>query len=479
MSSARATPSSAAGRLERVTVLHVAILGLLSTWAFGGGAAWARTLIAAWGSLGLLITLAAVAQRDRWREHTPSPLAWLWPAAALGLLVILGCLNPSFTAKVYLGESLLAYTGAAYPALPSSVLPSVALDHLWLFAAIYLSCFNLALTVRRRRSLRHLLVILTVNAAVLSVLGTFQKLASDGLFFGLVRAPNPRFFATFVYSNHWAAYLTLQLAAGVALLFYQFRRAREGAPNPLALVMGTLGLVLMALTPALAGSRAGIILTVVLLGAASGQALLRVAHYRRTHGQSARLPVAALVACVIIAAGGAAYLGSEPLRERWRDTQGELRTGLLHERIQLYRDTLQLAEEKPVFGWGLGSFERTLQLIRPRPLEARRQYEHSYVEAHSDWLQALAELGLVGTALIALCGLVPLWSSRALAHAGTFTRYLFGGCGLVLAYAAVEFPFANPAVTIAFWTLFFAAVHYVRLNARTGAPVPPCSPSSS
>ena len=41
-----------------------------------------RTPIAWWGSLGFLITLSAVQNRDDWRGGWMRPLLWLWPNAA-------------------------------------------------------------------------------------------------------------------------------------------------------------------------------------------------------------------------------------------------------------------------------------------------------------------------------------------------------------------------------------------------------------
>jgi hypothetical protein len=42
------------------------------------------------------------------------------------------------------------------------------------------------------------------------------------------------------------------------------------------------------------------------------------------------------------------------------------------------------------------------------------------------------------------------------------------GCALVALYAWVEFPFANGAVMIAFWTVYFAALRYATLQYRSG-----------
>ena len=86
-----------------------------------------------------------------------------------------------------------------------------------------------------------MLFILTVNALLLAVMGTFQKLAgAPGLYFGLQPSPNEAFFATFIYHNHWGAFILLSTAAALGLLFHYARRtdhrraaalARAGRPG--------------------------------------------------------------------------------------------------------------------------------------------------------------------------------------------------------------------------------------------------------
>jgi O-antigen ligase len=391
--------------------------------------------------------------------------------AAFNLLVLVSCLNPSFTPKIDEGQSLLAFTGAVHPLLPSTAHPATSLEHLWLFDSIYLSCFNLLLIIRRRRTLRRLLLVCSGNAILLSVFGTFQKFASDGLYFGLVRAPNTRFFATFVYDNHWAAYIVLLIAACAGLVFHYAKQRGAGLFSGSPVILGVIGLLLMAITPTLAGSRAGTLLVMALLGVCVGHALLIIRRGRRAHGESTALPMAGVALCVVITIGGAIYLGRESMENRWRETQGQWQEGILGGRLKLYSDTWQLVTEHPLFGWGLGSFEKVLQLLEPRPLEANRQYEQSYADAHSDWLQSLAETGIAGTLFVLLTGLLPLWRSWSHYFSSPIPAYLLGGCALILLYAGMEFPFGNPAVTIAFWVCFFSAIQYARLQGRN-APMP-------
>jgi len=87
-----------------------------------------------------------------------------------------------------------------------------------------------------------------------------------------------------------------------------------------------------------------------------------------------------------------------------------------------------------------------------------------YREAHSDWLQTLAEVGVVGTILIVLTAALPLAAAFRLGRPGVLPAYLLAGCGLLVLYALVEFPFANPAVVEGFWCCLFAAVRYHKLT---------------
>ena len=119
---------------------------------------------------------------------------------------------------------------------------------------------------------------------------------------------------------------------------------------------------------------------------------------------------------------------------------------------------------------GLESYGTAFQLIRPRPLEARRQYESSYVEAHFDWLQSVAETGFVGTILLMLMALLPLSTVRWRDLRHSLVAYPLAGCALIALYAWIEFPFGNGAVFIAFWLSFFSAIRYAQLSAQAENP---------
>jgi hypothetical protein len=90
---------------------------------------------------------------------------------------------------------------------------------------------------------------------------------------------------------------------------------------------------------------------------------------------------------------------------------------------------------------------------------------------------------LVGASLLALCALVPLRSLRIRHFNSAVTCYLLAGCGIILLYAWIEFPFGNAAVVLSWWLCFFCGIQYGRLHERgtreisvreqaTAAPLP-------
>jgi O-antigen ligase len=92
-----------------------------------------------------------------------------------------------------------------------------------------------------------------------------------------------------------------------------------------------------------------------------------------------------------------------------------------------------------------------------------------YHDAHSDWLQSLAEIGFVGTFLIGAAVFLPF---RALGRMrlSPVPFFLFAGCLLVAAYAWVEFPFGNVAVVLAWWLCFISSIQYLIISGPSATP---------
>ena len=458
--------------IEIVTLVHVGAAAIFAAWAFGGNAAWSRTLLAWWGSLSVLIALAAIESRNDRRPGALHimlhPLRWLWPLALFNVLVVASALNPSFR-ELTTNTGTVLVRSAEIAWLPSSARPGLTLRALWLFDGIYLTCFNLALVIHQRRALRGLLLVLGASALALSIFGTLQKLAgADGLYFGLVKSPNPVFFASFIYHNHWGAFVLLMIAACLGLVWHYSRRSEREYRNfwhSPAFIGLVLVFFLVATIP-LSASRSSSLLAILLLGGAFVHWIARLVRQRRAYHESAILPIAGAGLALAIAGGAIFWLARPVIEQRVALTQDQVAQmraqGSIGGRAILYRDTWRMARDRLWFGWGMGSYPTVFFTYNTQDVKLAG-FPITYADAHSDWLQSVAEIGLVGTVLLGLHGVVPLLALRRGRFGSPLPGYLFGGCGLILLYAGIEFPFGNPAVVLAWWLCFFTGVRYAWL----------------
>ncbi len=451
--------------LEWAVLGHLALLAVFGTWAFGSGTDWARTALAVGGGLGPVLLLLHL--RSRRAASRFRPLVWLWPLALLNLVTVVACFSPSFRSISFDGEPMLVMV--APPAwLPTSARPADALFELGLFNALYLSAFNLLVVIRRRRALRGLLLFLCANALLLAIFGTVQKLTrSTGLFFGAVPTPHDFFFSTFVYHNHWGSFALLMIAATLGLIwhFARQRHDRDSLHSPVF----TWVLVALALAAAvpLSGSRATSMLLAVLAGASLLHLVVRIVRRRHRDDESVARPLAALFVAALLAAGAVWFIAGSSIEARFAKTReqvGVMRAeGTIGARAVLYRDTWSMAKDRLWFGWGTASYPHVFQLYTTiRPNSDRLPIY--YADAHSDWLQAVAEHGIVGTALLVLCALVPLAGPGWRNFRTPIPRHLLAGCASVLVYAVVEFPFGNAVVVLSWWLCLFAAARLARLE---------------
>ena len=459
-------------RLEWATLVHVGLLVVATTWAFGGQAERVREPLSVLASAGVLITAAGLASRAFRR----SPRFGLWrclPALLLlGLLVLAGVFSPSLR-EDQSGELLVL--ASVPPWLPSSARPALAHRALWYFGAVWVSALNVLLFLRRGRTLRALLLILAGNALLLAIVGTLQKLSgAGGIFFGTVPVPQPRFFSTFVYHNHWGAFTVMMLALVAGLGWHHVRaiRSRDMLQGPLPAVV--FAVVTLGITLPLSGSRSCTLLGAALLGGASIHVAVYSAHRRREKGHSALPPIIGLVLLWIGFTGAAWLTGRDTIRDRLETSRSQIaairEAGGIGDRALLYGNTWRMALDKPVFGWGMASYPHVFHGFYNTRVSPDR-LPVFYNDAHNDWLQAVAEHGIAGTGLLAACAAVPLWLCRRDILRSMTARYLLAGLGMVLAYALLEFPFGNRANVLVWWTLFFAALAHTR--AMEGSPSAP------
>jgi len=459
------------GTLETAVAAHLTVFIVGTSWAFGGNADWVRTPISAWGSLGMALALASIAVRGLRRRALPGTLPWAWPVVALNAIVAASCLTPGFRSLVFRDEALIIPVRVDWW-VPSATRAGLALRSLWLFDGIYFSCLNLALFVRHRRVIRFVLAAACANAVALAVFGTVQKLVgSTGIYFGSVRTPHEFFFASFVYDNHWGAFMILMLGACIGLTIRYAPGARgEGFFHGPAFG-GLVAALLLAVSIPLSGSRACTVLLAILLAVALARGVPRVAGALRLSGVTPAGTLAGMSLAALLAGAGAWMIAGDVIQARTAKTRDQIAAMWAHggigSRSVLYHDTWRMARERIVFGWGMGSYPVVISLYNSQESKIDR-LPVIYHDAHSDWLQSVAELGLAGTALIGAAVALPALALRRM-RLPTVPYFLLTGCILVAAYAWVEFPFGNVAVVLAWWLCFLGAVQYARLSGPPAA----------
>jgi len=166
----------------------------------------------------------------------------------------------------------------------------------------------------------------------------------------------------------------------------------------------------------------------------------------------------ALGSFLIIALGLLAWLGGGELADRVASIHSATQTELPGAtRLNMDRDALKMFAQKPILGWGLGVFGEIY------PQFSSFSSNLPVGMAHNDYLQVLAEMGLLGFAAV-LWFLLRLFGSalKKLKHWPPDTNTavtlaaMLGICG-ILVHSFVDFNLQIPANAALFYVLCVVA----------------------
>lgn len=290
--------------------------------------------------------------------------------------------------------------------------------HLWwpdffmvLACLITYGVFAFYLTGSRARA--WWIAILLVLAAAEVLVGIRQFAQGDGwLPYGLIRADYGRRASGFYVSPiHLAGYLEAVAAFALAMTFWS---TWPGWVRGLTAYTAAMCYVGVAIT----GSRGGylsVIASILVFTGISLWAVRRAAPARF----GSRALAALLGLCLLAGVGGTLMSQSEMLRSRMAMLTAQLDRSRLDIRIYNWQAALDQFRVSPIVGTGAGTHLYYGRLFR------RPQLQSDPVHAHSDYLELLAEYGLVGgVGMIFFLG-VHLWSS--VKGAGSWIAQELGG----------------------------------------------------
>jgi len=328
-----------------------------------------------------------------------------------------------------------------------------------LYCAYAMLCFLAGQSLLRTAQARRLAVIFALYGFVLAALALLQGVAPNGRLFWL-RQPRMGgwIYGSYVNHNHYAGLMEMLIPVPLVLSLTRLAQEKE------RIAAGVAAAVMVA-TVFLSGSRGGMLAVFAEL-AVLATILLR-------QKKSMRIAVAAAAFAVVLV-GILTWLGGKELTSRVTSISREARTEISGGmRLSIDRDAIRMFRQKPVAGWGLGTFP----VVYP---QFRSFYTNFFVnEAHNDYLQLLAEMGLLGFATM-VWFLIVLYRA-ALRKTRNWTVNVTGALSLacilglsgILVHSLFDFNLQIPANAALFYVLCsLAAAPPLLQRARRRKPTP-------
>jgi O-antigen ligase len=285
-------------------------------------------------------------------------------------------------------------------------------------------------TLTRRRTLRTFASWMAGYGFVVAVFALIQDFSNtDKLYWVLKpRGISAAIYGPYANHNHFAGLMEMLLPLAVAMAFLESGSKR---------VLLSFASVIMAVSLVLSKSRGG------LLGLAVSAAFALVLILRRSRNRRAAFGV---IAIVLLAVGAVLALASEKTLQHLTETQD-------HYRLAIYRDCVRMWWDRPLLGFGWGTFSTVYPAYRSFYTDLLVNH------AHNDYLELLVETGALG---ITLAGWflfeVFRCAFRKLSQTGdvegpVLTIGLLSGVVALLAHSALDFNLHIPANAALFFVL--------------------------
>lgn len=444
----------------------------LGTLAFGA--------VYPWGYLPMFVAAAAIGLAGllrggipRERRSVAMAMCLVCAAAALQLVPVprpwIDTLNPN-AVRILTSYSLPFAEGAGW--VPLSINPRGT--RIAMLALVALSLFVLGVpALIRGRSLRRLPVALALFAVPLALFGIYTREHHNGLMYWFWRPESGGGdqFGPFVNRNHFGGWMLMAICLLAGSLFGQVEGAFPDRDAPRQrrltwlssaeangiLLMGT-ALLFTVISLFWTMSRSAI------TGIAAGAtAFAWLSLQRQRMGRARRALV--LVALGLVLLAGVTWRGPAQLADWFQDDRSLLG------RLEAWRDGWDVVRDFPLFGTGLNTYPTAMLFYQ------QRNPDMHVAQAHNDYLQLLAEGGLLVTVPAAIAVVLLGRAIRRNLHAtrGEMRGYWIraGAAVGLLAIAVqevVEFSLQIPANALLCCTL--AAIALTPLGPAPASPSP-------
>ncbi len=327
------------------------------------------------------------------------------------------------------------------------------LSKLAVYVVFFAACLNF---VNSEDRIKKVVVIVIIFGSLIAFFGILLRLANPDGIYGLRETPQAVPFGPFVNQHHFAALMQMTSGVTLGLLFGDWIKRDKK-------ILLVIGFVLMSVAAILTSSRGGllglvsVVAFVVLFNVVSG----RWSRIRRSTFSNAKLgrnvaTAAAGAALVLVIIGVVLFVGGgESLMRGIGATQpgADFSSGRTH----FWSIALKLFLENPVIGVGFEAFG--VAYTRHDTWTGMFRVE----QAHNEYLQVLAEGGILGFACLgAFIYLLFRKSLRAIADGTGIAREAaigaLAGCFGILIHSFFDFPLRTPSNGFFFLLLCSIAV---------------------
>ena len=329
-----------------------------------------------------------------------------------------------------------------------SAYPHDTISQALLYAAYAMLCFLARQSLIRSVHAKKIAFGFVVYGFIIASIALVQGVAPNGKLYW-VRQPRLGgwIYGPYVNHNHYAG--LMELLAPIALVFALSRLAEDRHR-----IAAAVAAAIMISTLFLSGSRGGMLAMVAEL------TVLGVFLFRHKRKLKMTIGVGAFA---IILVGLLSWLGGKELTHRVSTISSETKTEISGGmRFSIDRDTYHMFRAKPLLGWGLGTFP----VVYP---QFRSFYTNFFInEAHDDYLQLLAEMGVLGFAMMVWFVVLVFW--KAIPKIGNWMTDVSGSVTLacmlgftgILVHSLVDFNLQIPAN---------AALYYVFCTIAAAPPL--------
>ncbi len=441
--------SGAGSRLSRAIVIFIYIVLIFSTLIYGAVDSGALSILAVLSAI--IIVLWSV---DAWSGKRIRFSSSILQLPVLGLIAI------GLIQLLPLGDA-----GSARELLNAVPSSALTLDpHSTRFFVIrLLVClifFAASLTfINSHRRIRSTVIVIVVFGSIMAFFGILQFLAKPDAIYGLRPSPQAIPFGSYVNQHHFAALMAMICGLTLGLLF-GLKKARE---KKLLLAIAS---VLMGISIILTGSRGGMLSFIGVIGFVFLMNALRKDVLATNEVFRPKLRIAGIAGVsvlVVIIFGSVLLLGGEESALRvigLQNASDDVTSGRSH----YWSVAARIFLDHPFIGAGLDAFG--VAFTRYDPSNGALRVE----QAHNDYLQILADAGIVGFACVA--AFIFLLFKRGLSaikSAGDDFRRsaaigALAGCFGILIHSFFDFPLRTPAN--AFFFLILVVIATVRVSPK-------------